>query len=117
MKKTITSLVYVVGGINVLISFFSLINAVNLIGHGVSAFTCISLIISIIFNIVLLIGLVSALNRTEDLEDELNSLRNRNNNSKISDLEYDFKDLKCAINKNIEDLREKIEQLNTTNKK
>lgn len=113
MKKTITSLVYVVGGIYVVLDLISILKTIGLTGSGVGGLTIALLVVGLIFDIILVVGLVSALNRIEDLEDEINSLRRNNNNSKVNDLEYDFKDFKCEVNKKIKELSDEI---NTTKK-
>ncbi len=116
MKKTVTALVYVVGGINIIIDFATLMGMVSVVGDDkVSGLTIFGLVVSLIFNIILMIGLISALNRTEDLEDDINLLINQKNNSKVSDLEYDFKDFKCEIKKEIEELKAEIKN-NATKK-
>ena len=111
MKKTITNLVYVVGGIYILLDLFSLVKTVSLIGEEISGLTYTVLISGLIFDIILVIGLISALNRTEDLEDEIRGLQRNKNNSKLNDLEYEFKEFKCEIKKSLEDIKEDVEDI------
>ena len=115
MNKTITVLVYTVGGIYILLDLFWLLKTIGSVNSGVGGFYGTVLIIGLIFDIILIVGLVSALSRTEDLE-EVESLRRLKDSSKVNDLEYDFKDFKCDTNKEIEELKREINSMKKNKK-